>query len=425
MPPKKVATRATSAPSGHARNWTPEQRRTAFLAARKAASDDYQVIQSDFQENLIPYNHIILDKVLGLKGIARHGTVTQFHGDEGAGKTTTALCAAAAYQQQTGEPIAVFDHEGTSSPAFAAKCGIDPELLFFMQPTNVEDAIIEHVRLMDEMGVRLFVNDSIPYMDSKVDKKLIYNKKAFRANYGNHAKSMSRFYKMLAPYTKEFDASLFMVNQTRDRIDDSTEASWANKYSYTNRIYTLPGGRMCRFAPSVMVELTLEKALAPKEVGDMKPEELFIIDVAPTGTKPDPTMNLVRARTLKNKPTGGGFRKGDIYIRPGTGWDETPSILQLARELGFIANSGAKWFVGKSKEDAFAIYANKAEAVDALVVKRDLDVIGKLRTLVYESVDDNLSMFTAEVSKEELEFLDENKASSTTSFNIEGEDELA
>jgi len=84
MPPKKVATRATSAPSGHARNWTPEQRRTAFLAARKAASDDYQVIQSDFQENLIPYNHIILDKVLGLKGIARHGTVTQFHGDEGA-----------------------------------------------------------------------------------------------------------------------------------------------------------------------------------------------------------------------------------------------------------------------------------------------------------------------------------------------------
>ena len=56
------------------------------------------------------------------------------------------------------------------------------------------------------------------------------------------------------------------------------------------------------------------------------------------------------------------------------------------------------------------------------MVKRDLDVLGKLRKLVYESVDDNLSMFAAEVSKEEIEFLDESKVQS---FNIEGDDELA
>lgn len=420
--PKKPQQQATSVPSGHARNWTPEQRRNAFLAARKAASDDYQVLQSDFQETLIPYNHIVFDKVLGLKGVARHGTVTQFHGDEGAGKTSTALCVAAQYQKQTGEPVAVFDYEGTSSPAFARQCGIDPDLLFFKQPTSVQDAINEHIRLMEDMGVRLFVNDSIPFMDSKVERKDVKSGKAFRGNYGNHAKTMSMFYRMLRSWRMEYDAAFLMINQTRDRIDDSTEAQWANKYSYTNRIYTLPGGRMCRFAPSVMVELTLEKALAPKEIGDMKPDELFVVDVAPTGTKPNPTMNLVRARTLKNKPTGGGFRKGDIYVRPGQGWDENPSILQLAREMGFIANSGAKWYVGTSKEDAFVTYANKAEAVEALVVKRDANVIGKLRSLVYDSVDDNLSMFTTELTKEEIEALDETRA---TTFNIEGDDELA
>lgn len=425
MAPKKTASKAaaSSVPSGHPRTWSPEQRRTAFFASQKTQTANYQILESDFKETLIPYNHIVLDHVLGLKGIARHGSVTQFHGDEGAGKTSSAVCAAAAYQQATGEPIAFFDYEGSSSPAFLANCGVDTSMLFFMQPASIQDAIKEHVRLMDEVGVRLFVNDSIPFMDTKIEKKLIYNGKAFKGNYGSHAKTISTFYKMLRPYTQEFDASLLMVNQTRDRIDDSTEAGWANKYSYTNRIYTLPGGRMARFAPSVMLELTLEKALAPKAIGDMKPEELFILDVCEAGQKPDPTMNLVRARTLKNKPTGAGFRKGDVYIRPGRGWDESVSIRALARDLGFITSSGAKWYIGASKEDAFQTYANKAEAVEALVVKQDTEVLGKLRSLVLNAVAANAALFTAEVSSEELDFLDESK---TTSFNIEGdEDELS
>jgi hypothetical protein len=179
---------------------------------------------------------------------------------------------------------------------------------------------------------------------------------------------------------------------------------------------------MCRFMPSVMMELTLEKALAPKEISAMDTDELFILDPAEPGTKPDPSINKVRSRVLKNKVTGSGFRKGDIYLRAGRGIDEWVSILELARDFGFITNSGAKWYIGKSKEDAFTTYANKTEAVEALVVKRDLDVLGKLRSLVYESVDDNLALFAAEVSKEEIEFLDDAKAS-TTNFNIEDEDD--
>ncbi len=422
MAPKKAAKANSSVPSGHPRTWTPEQRRNAFNAARVEQPANYQILESDFKETLTPYNHIVLDHVLGLKGIARHGSVTQFHGDEGAGKTSSALCTAGGYQQNTGEPVAVFDYEGTSSPAFCHSCGIDPDLLFFMQPASIQDAIKEHVRLMDEVGVRMFVNDSIPFMDSKIDKKLIYNGKAFKGNYGSHAKTISTFYKMLRPYTQEYDASLLMINQTRDRIDDSTEASWASKYSYTNRIYTLPGGRMARFAPSVMLEYTLEKALAPKAIADMETDDLFILDVCEPGQKLNPTMNCVMVRTLKNKPTGAGFRKANIYIRPGRGWDETVSILALARSMKLITNSGPKWSVGKSGE-AFATYANKAEAVEALSIKRDADVLSKLRSLLISELAGNETLFAAEVSKEEVDFLDESK---TTSFSFEDdEDELS
>lgn len=420
MPPKKQQATSTSAPSGHARNWTPEQRRNAFALSRQAASSNYQIIEPDFQETLIPYNHIVFDRVLGLKGIAHHGTVMQIHGDEGAGKSTTAISLAAEYQRQTGEPIGFFAHEPTTTPDYLRALGVNMDYCFLMYPSSVQTAVWEHVRLMDEMGVRMFVNDSIPFMDTKVEKKDIKNGKFAKANYGGNAKAMSLFYKTLRPYLQEFDAGMIMVNQTRDRIDNSREAMYATKYDYVNRIYTLPGGRICRFMPSVMLELTLERALAPKEISKMEPEELFVLDIAAPGTKPDPSMNKVRVRSLKNKVTGAGFRKGNIYIRPGKGIDESVNILELAREFGYITNSGAKWFIGKTKEDAFQTYANKTEALEALVVKRDAEVIGKLRSLVYEAVDDNLAMFTAEVSSEELEFLDETH---TSSFNPEDDDD--
>ena len=425
-PKKQQAPKATSAPTGHARNWTPEQRREAFAKGRRESADNYQVIQSDFEEKLIPYNNIILDKVLGLKGIAHHGTVIQIHGDEGAGKTTTTLSIAAEYQRQTQEPLAIFAHEPSTTPEYLRALRVDTEFCHLMYPTNIQETIQEHIRLM-EMGVRLFINDSIPFMDAKIDKKDIMSGKAFKSSYGGgHAKSMSMFYKMLRPYLLEYDAALLMINQTRDRIGDD-DAQWASKHSYTNRIYTLPGGRMCRFMPSVMLELTLEKALAPKEIAKMETDELFIFDVAEPGTKPDPTLHKVRVRALKNKVTGAGFRKANIYIRPGKGIDENVSILELARGFGYITNSGAKWYVGASKEDAFATYSNKAEAVEALVVNRDPEVLGKLRRLVYDSVDDHLSLFADEASKEELAFLDEGNTS-VTSFNLEEEedgDELA
>ena len=420
MPPKKTTATTTSAPSGHARNWTPEQRRAAFATGRKSSSADYQIIEADFQETLVPYNHIIFDRVLGMKGIAHHGTVMQIHGDEGAGKSTSTACIAAQYQQQTGEPIAFFDYEGTTSVEYLKQLGIDMTFCHFMRPASVQTAVWEHVRLMDELGVRLFINDSIPFMDTKVEKKDIKSGKFAKSNYGGNAKSMALFYKTLRPYLQEFDAALLMVNQTRDRIDNSPEAMYASKHSYTNRIYTLPGGRMCRFMPSVMMELTLEKALVPKEISAMETDDLFVLDIAAPGTKPDPTINKVRARILKNKVTGAGFRKGNIYIRPGKGIDETVNILELSRQFGFITNSGAKWFIGPSKEDAFATYPNKTEALEALVVKRDADVIGKLRSLVYESVDDRLDLFAADVSKEEIEFLDDK---GTSAFNIEEEDD--
>lgn len=221
-----------------------------------------------------------------------------------------------------------------------------------------------------------------------------------------------------------------MINQTRARIDDSTEAGWANDYSYTNKTYVLPGGRICRFTPSVMVEMRMVKEvkpIAPDATPGKGPEkDEFVVEPATPETDGKPCVNRIRVRTLKNKVTGAGFREGYIWVRPATsrcpGIDEWMSVRELAREHGLIQNKGAKWFVGEDSDHAVATYPNKEAAVEDLVVKQNPDVLKKLRALVIEAVKaDNSGRYAAAVDAEEIKYMegDEEHTAVGKGFDVE------
>ena len=371
---------------GPARNWTAAQRRERFLRLRKGLGDDFRILTKDFQEELVPYDHIVLDRVLGLGGMARHGRVTQIHGNEGAGKTTLALSIAARYQKETGEPVGIFEYEPTASIKYAHSLGIDPDYCFYEQPTNLQKAIARHVQLMEDAGVRFFVDDSIPYMETKVPRRDIESGKAFKGNYGAHAKGIKTFYHMLHPYLLEHDGAILVVNQTRARID--ADAEYASKWSYTNREYSLPGGYDARFAPSVMVELTLTEEVRPWDWEKMPDEKEKWLLIQPRGDVASnyPTANRVRARSLKNRVTGMGFREGYLYVRPNMGIDENMSVRELACAYDLVGFDRKKWYVGKGPDDAIATYPSKRELVEALVIRQDQDVLGKLRGMVADAV---------------------------------------
>ena len=405
---------------GHPRTWTSEKRREAFLEARHKVPEDYRILDSNFKEELIPYNHLTLDSVLALGGIARHGRVIQIHGDEGAGKTTTALCVTAQYQKTTGEPVGIFEFEPTASVKYAYALGIDPKYCFFEQPTDLQKAIARCIQLMVDFGVRFFLYDSIPFMETKVARKDIESGKAFKSNYGSHAKGISQFYKLLRPWLMEYDAAMLVVNQTRDRIDDDAEN--ASRYSYTNRIYTLPGGRMARFAPSVMIELSLESEVRPWEWGSKMPEEkekYLLIQPRGDTARNFPTANRVRARSLKNKVTGKGFREGILYIRPNYGLDEMMSIRELACTYNLIGYERPKWIVGKP-ESPITSYLSKAEMIEDLVLKQNPEVLGKLKGMVLDCIKgDDSERFNAHISTEDRAGV--NKAAEGELRNIEEE----
>ena len=409
------------------RDWTPEQRREQFLKARKDEDTSYQVKTKEDREELVPYGFLTFDYVLGLGGIARNGRVSQVHGDEGAGKSTLTYELAKNYQIFTDEPLAIFDFERTGTVAYLERIGVDLDLCKFMQPDSVEDAIKETVKLTHD-GVRFFVYDSIPRMKSMVPEKEIMNNKAFKANYGKHAQTMTKFFDLLLPYVNKVDGHIMMINQTRDRIEDSMDARSAQKYpSFTNRPYTLPGGRICRFTPSVMVELKLIKAMTPLTAGKPGSDKLdpFVIEPSTPETEGLMMFNRVRSRTLKNKVTGGGFREGYIWIRPGVGIDENMSIREYAREYGFIDynKSAKKWFVGKSIDDAIITYTSKDAAIEDLVVKSNSEVLGKLKQIVAEAIQsDTTGRHVGKVTSEEVKYMegdDDAEAATSKAFEIE------
>jgi RecA/RadA recombinase len=404
MPPIKKTKEEEKAIHIHPRNMTAAQRRELFLKAQKEEKPDFRVLQSDDVEELVPYGLIVLDNVLGLRGIGRRGRVSQIHGSEGAGKSTLTYQIAANYQKATGEPLADYDFERTGTVPFIQRVGVDPSLCHFEQPDSVESCIKDTIKRL-RMGVRFFIYDSIPRMKSKVPMDDILKDKAWKGFGANHARSMGMFYDLLLPWLAEYDGHFMMVNQTRDRIEDSMEASQAQKYpTFTNLPYSLPGGRVCRFTPSVMIELKLLKALKP--CSGKEGEDPWLVEPMTPATEGKFVVNAVRARTLKNKVTGMGYREGTIYVRPGIGIDEWMSVRQLAREYGLINYVGKKWVVG-TDSDVIVAYDTKDEAIQKLVVTPDTTVLARIKMMVAKLIDsDETSRFQMAVDPSEKVYLE-------------------
>jgi RecA/RadA recombinase len=396
MPPKKTEEAKES--KKHPRNMSAAERQALYKKAQKEEKPDFHVLRSDDQEELVPYGLITLDNVLGLKGIGRRGRVSQIHGNEGAGKSTLTYHIAAAYQKFTQEPLADYDFERTGTVPFISRCGIDMDLCHFEQPDSVEDCIQDTLRRMKQ-GLRFFIYDSIPRMKSKIPMDEILKGKAFKSFGGNHAKTMGMFFDLLLPWAAEYDCHFMMVNQTRDRIEDSQEAQQAQKYpTFTNLPYTLPGGKVCRFTPSVMLELKLMKAL--RGCSGKEGEDVWLVEPETPETEGKYVVNMVRVRALKNKVSGAGYREGIIYVRPGQCIDDNMSVRQYAREYGLIEYVGKKWIVGDEKE-TIATFENKADAVENLVAHPDPKIMEALKKKVAKMIDSDAAAsqrFRTEVS---------------------------
>lgn len=382
--------------------------KTAFLQALEMFGDDPTIKKMDVEEQFIPTDSLVLDHVLKLRGIPRGGRVLHIHGKEHGGKSTLTYNICKAYQKSTGEPVCIFDFEGTATAEYLKRNGVNVnrDALVLFRESSIEKSIQKTITLM-KAGVKLFVYDSIPRMKNQIDEKSIMNGDAFKGNYGAHAKALNAFFDMVLPYAQQYDCTLIMVNQIRARIDASMEAQLAQKYaSITNLNYVLPGGYAVRFYPSLMIEVNVAKAL---RAGGGETDW----DIEPGDNKGDYIATRIKVRILKNKVTMGGYREYSLYLRPGLGLDDNISVRELAHKYNLIQRKGGKYVVGLDS-DPIATYATKDEAIRDLVIEQNPTVLRKLKALVIEAIDNDNESFNATVSAEELAVVDEDYAASTT-----------
>lgn len=421
---KKTATLAVAAEGGKKqkplnelnidpRDLTLEQRRELFLKKKAEYSKDWRVLQPGAQETLVPFNRLSFDYGLKLYGLAGMGTVYQFHGDEGSGKSTVGAGVVKNYMDTTGEPAAYFDFERRLKSWYLRAMGCNENMMYIDRPDSWETSVQKAIDLMHQ-GVRLFVFDSIPRMRSKVAWEEIKSGKAFKVQPGTHARGMQQFYDLMLPYIAGVDGTLIMINQTRSRIEMTPEAqSAAQGYAtVTNLNYSLPGGRSNRYAISVMCENKLVRAYKPG-----KHEDPFVFE--PEAQRGEEYLALeIRHRTLKNTISGTGYRQAISFIRPGLGLDENASLRLYARQFKLIQNHGAKYYVGESYDNPIKVYDNKDRAIRALTLDEDPEVLGPLRDLVIQ----RFTSTSAEV-KAEVDSITKLEVAEDTARYLSGEEE--
>jgi RecA/RadA recombinase len=352
------------------------------------------VLKCDVDERFTPTNSIVFDNVLRLKGLPRGGRVYHIHGKEHGGKSTICYSFVKAYQKSEDEPVVIFDFEGTCTGNYLRGVGVDTARtsLAVRRPESMDDAIKQTIVFM-KAGVKLFVYDSIPRMKSMVDEKDIMSGQAMKAQVGEHARGMQKFFDILMPYAMKYDCLFLMVNQIRARIEMTNEALQAQKYpSITNLNYTMPGGNSVRFIPSVSIEVNVQKAFRAGGFAD----DPFILE--PGDNKGDYVATKVKVRIIKNKATTGGYREHHLWLRPGLGIDDWISVRELARHYGLITNKGKKYLVG-DEDKPIAVYDTKDEAIRNLVTEPDYEVLARLKTLVAKAIEEDKGGFTAELTQ--------------------------
>lgn len=178
------------------------------------------------------------------------GRLVEFHGEEGGGKTTTALDIIANFQQlYPDREILYVDAENTLDIEWAQKIGVDVDRINLYQP-QTESAeyifqVIKDATLSEEVG--LWVLDSIPCLTSEADLDKELTDSAKVAGVSGILTRFSR--EIVGPLAKNKCLGIG-INQERDKINSqipgqtNTPGGRAWRHFCTNRIKFSKGSYM-------------------------------------------------------------------------------------------------------------------------------------------------------------------------------------
>ena len=253
----------------------------------------------------------LFDEALG--GGWAKGRIIEIYGAESCGKTTAAIHAAAEVQKQ-GKAVGYVDVEQAMDPDYIKALGVnmDEDHWILSQPDTAEQAL-EIVREMcEEPAVGLVVLDSV----AGLTPTATLSGEAGDAKVALVARLMSAQLNILKNICKKNKCTLICINQIRDKVGGMVGFGGASTQT--------TGGRALRFYSSQRVEMA--------RIGSEKEGE-------------DQVANKTRISVKKNK-VAVPFKKCDLSIRFGIGFDKIQEILNLAVDEGICTKKGAWFYYG-------------------------------------------------------------------------------
>lgn len=245
------------------------------------------------------------------------GRIIEFAGEEGGGKTTTALDLVAHAQKMFPDKKVLYvDVERTLDAEWAQKLGVDvSSLVLFSPDEQTAEEIMEATKTIVETGdISLCVLDSLAAMVSSQ----AYSKTIEDRTYGGISMALTLFSKEMIPICARTGCTLIGINQIREDMNSA--------YGGT----TTTGGRAWRHNCSV--RMTFQKSDYLDEKGNSIPRN-----------SENPVGHLVKVALVKSKICKLDRKVGFYTLKYLEGIDYVSDIIDLAIKAGIINAAGA-WY---------------------------------------------------------------------------------
>lgn len=281
-------------------------------------------------------------------GIPR-SRITEFFGDPGGGKSTTAvdicknavslfaneheeqiqkLRESAASGSKTAnaelqdliergpKKILYLDIEHGFDGAWAKTIGIEESSIDIMQPPDVvAEDILQTVQELIETGeIGLVVLDSLPSLVPRAELEKKYGERTVAALAG----LLTVFCRKIVPMLTRYDTTMIFINQIRDNMD--------NPY-----VVKTPGGQAPKFYSSLRILFRLGQPVD------------FLGGELPQSTE-NPAGHIVNAKLVKQKSAPWDRKNGSYYLMCQSGIRADMDYAQLAVKKYGIIRKGGAWF---------------------------------------------------------------------------------
>ena len=245
------------------------------------------------------------------------GRIIEFAGEEGGGKTTTALDLVAHSQKMFPDKQVLYvDIERTLDAEWAEKLGVDIDRLILFSPDEqTAEEIMEATKTIVETGsISLCVLDSLAAMVSAQ----AYSKTIEDRTYGGISMALTLFSKEMIPVCARTGCTMIGINQVREDMNST--------YGGT----TTTGGRAWRHNCSV--RMTFQKSDYLDDKGNSIPRN-----------SENPVGHLVKVALVKSKVCKLDRKVGFYTLKYLTGIDYISDIIDLAIKAGIVNAAGA-WY---------------------------------------------------------------------------------